>query len=472
MHKRVFEGYLCDYFLTGGSRFRYSLQQVALARQHNLFVKVISGNPADLAALMLIGDKFGIRIEDVSEEVNKSPNSRYWLNYSEKGTVRIIIPEPSKRLGDFKPLLIYHFEKALREYRGNDPEHSEPLIHITYVLLVKYLAFSEVCPRPIGDIVAQDILALGKSTLFPTGRVSNRLESCRPEVYGLVRNMPIISQLYTGFAPSSMKDIPFQGNIANHRLNNYAFMSEQGGVATAILLRRLYYWTIPQLATVLTNLSLHDRQVKVLDEKVMSCLIARLKNKSEEEVSKSLGFTNLGKYTEWLSSNQINFGVEDGLSQFEKREKARQELGLPMDEEIEAMVGTSSNEESVKTTSSKTLNESETAGDPKESYSNMLNFSQDFRSFYINSQESEATPKQASVLSLIFDNWEAKTPAVAQGTVIQEVYPESNYKSLRKAFGNDTLYDLLIESGKSKGTVRFKKFSKIEVVNRNKSLEG
>ena len=102
---------------------------------------------------------------------------------------------------------------------------------------------------------------------------------------------------------------------------------------------------------------------------------------------------------------------------------------------------------------------------------NVLTFSQDFRSINIDGQVPEATPRQASVLSLIFDHWEAKTPAVAQGTVIQEIYPESKHKSLRKAFGNDALYDLLIESGKSKGTVRFKRFSKIEVVNRNKSLE-
>jgi len=101
----------------------------------------------------------------------------------------------------------------------------------------------------------------------------------------------------------------------------------------------------------------------------------------------------------------------------------------------------------------------------------VLRFSQDFRSINVNGQIYEATPKQASVLSLLFDNYEAETPAVAQGTIIEEIYSDTTHNSLRKAFGNNALYDLLIESGKRRGTVRFKKFSKIEVVNWKKSLE-
>lgn len=102
---------------------------------------------------------------------------------------------------------------------------------------------------------------------------------------------------------------------------------------------------------------------------------------------------------------------------------------------------------------------------------NVLKFSQDFRSFNLDGQKFETTPMQASVCELLYIQWEAGTPTVAQGTVLQLIYYDSSHKSLKKAFGDDAIYDLLMESGERKGTVRFKEFSKIEVVNQKKSLE-
>jgi len=472
MDPNVFEGYLKDYFLTEDSLLADGLHKLSLARQNNLLAKVSSFDQKDLHAFELIGKNFGIRIEDGTSESMKSPDIHLWLNGPKRGTVRIKIPTEYQRLDDFRPLFLFHFELALAEYRNTKPEPLDPSIDITYLLLVMHLAFESFYRMSIEDIVFKDFLELGQRPHLTIENFSNSSESKYRAANSFVRGMPLISQMYTGFAPLKMRDIPFWDEAANkHPLNLEAYIWGSKENENVTLLKRPFCWTLPQLGTVLKNLDLHKREKEELDSKVKLCLIERLKGKSEEEVCKRLGFTNPDDYNKWLKENLINFEAETGWSQVEKRETARKELGLPTDLEIDVMARARSIAELKRTPASEAPMKSEKARELVKSISNALIFGPDFRFISVSGRPFESTPKQASVLEFFYNNWQQGILYLAQGTVLQEVYGESSHSSLKEAFDNDNLYDLIFKSGNRKGMVGFKEFAKIVAVNWIEALE-
>ncbi|RKX17451.1 MAG: hypothetical protein DRP35_10895, partial [Candidatus Zixiibacteriota bacterium] len=183
-----------------------------------------------------------------------------------------------------------------------------------------------------------------------------------------------------------------------------------------------------------------------ISDKAKECLLYRLEGLSKEETSDKLGFESTEIYLRFLNDNYISMQSIESQNPFQLWLNSNDYFGFEPDFDLEEI------EKSDKISH---------FNDQKNKFFNKkiseIKCSYDFRSVCLPSGEKlSLTPKQASVLQILYNAMLNETSELSQGTIIQEVYGDVKTNRLKKLFNNNRIWDKLFENGSTKGSFKLR----------------
>lgn len=443
------------------------INTIEKAFRFNLKLEVCGDKSDQLERVLKLLGCLDISYATVQISPQNLRNPMRWLRESSDNCLRILVSSSDEGMFDIGTLVAYYLEVHLEKLRKSVPNYPTPQVDIIFLAQLEALRRKQK-KFDISAYVLQNLLSCEEGTplSFFENNVGAQLEL--QLLYNTIQELDEIGQHYLGFSSSETFLLNNQGQLGfAQRLFNAIRENELRKHCTALAVAqpsnnllfktkthfphyvKSYSFNLYDVEEVGKNLSafpsLKDEFNLEKKKKMLRCLTLRLGGINEMEIGKKLNFKDYTEYLEWVQNHFISIESLCRVSAFDRWKWAMHIV------ENFALIGKQNAKiEVLKPNLSESI---EVAAQPTK---RQILFGPDFRSINMDGKEFVATPKQASVLSYMFDQRKLGTRTLGVSTVLMEVYSKSKEKNLRKLFDKNELYDLLIEEGTSKGTVRLK----------------
>ncbi len=420
-------------------------------------------NPGYLLFIEIV-KKLGINFESVDIPVRFGEVPWNWLADKNSGNLRAWIPNMKNREGDFPVMFPFYLNYHLKELRKHDPNFPSPNIDNLYIILLSRTCFGPA-EAPLSVRILNDLLFSESTHQLTVPLYEGYISEEMKIMYHKIADLSQPAQLYLGFCLGQEKfrlarTLKEKGHpYCILHLDRWDFQRQNipEFPPNSIVVKGLN-WNIEQMGVMIKNgwtLNNDEDQFLLMAEseknKILECLMLRLSGLNEDEIMYKLGFPNEEKYCEWQVSQFIDIDPDRFRDPLKSWLEACEYFDLEPNIKILEDHGTLAGDKH-KSDSTKII--PQPAKLPPEP---PFRHSPDFRSVRAaNGQSFTLTEKQAHVILELHKAYENGTPELSQAYLIEEVYGVVSENRLKKLFGNNEIWEALIENGKRKGTYRLK----------------
>jgi len=363
-------------------------------------------------------------------------------------------------------LLQFYFDYHVRFIRQREPEYALPWIDATYLLwLLNLLGWKG--EQVMSNKIFRDLLTMPRGTLWSVPDSGEYCNDDARDVYGMLRQLRPAAQWFLGFCGGSLKEmkIEIDRDVAHHTLNHRARQfidgtvhSGRGDLYFPWYIRR-YSWPIECVRIIADNTMYLNHFLSTLHNRcpgqVGEWLLNRLRGMSDEEISRISQLAPDESYDSWLKSHWISTGPATELTAVDDWLQACETLGIepdPADVGAQNAVWEVAPRPTPQPAIETSEEDTQMAGNPGE-----FRHSLDYRSVVaVDGRTFVLSPKQAEVISMLHQAFENGTPEVSNALVINEIFPNSKERKLKRLFRNNAAFGALIEIGAGRGLVRLK----------------
>lgn len=451
-------------FMSCQSVMDAALESLVKAKRFKLTLEVSGWGNAGWDLFLLIARQLGVQFEEreLPKELEEQPMG--WISDHTTKNLRAWIPGMKDRSGDLHVMLPICFEHHVTELRKQEPAFPMPKVDNLYLLLIWSECFGGL-QAPLSARVLRDLVAWESAGIISAyqyaGNVGDEIRIANHMAMLLSHN----AQMYLGFrAPPDGYYQCERAGLVEHPFNARTLeiieaMGYVVGDSTVVppWMIRNYSWEADKVAVILKNAFAHyvhpafgtteDKQ------KTTECLELRLDGLTEDEIAKRLEFNHREEYDRWLKERGLDIDSQAYRHPYEGWLAACDYFGVePTPELFDSLVGPWSDFEQLLGISMLSEPEAKQAAEPEEDDPIPgFRHSPDFRSVRLPGGRSlTLTERQSEVVGILFDVFVNGTPELSQAYLIEEAYPGVSETRLKRLFGNNDLYDLLIEAGSNK----------------------
>ncbi len=379
---------------------------------------------------------------EYSPKIRNKPDE--WYCDTDNTSLHIWVPESKHRIADIGLLVSFYINYHLTKLRENVTDFPKPKIDILYLLLLMEI-FADTNEKSLSNRLFRDLLNSENNSVIS---VSNNIDTYYNEMHavnGIAKNLSEYTLLYLGFTSDYdlMKELIANSHLKDHPLNKN-FKSFILPDVKYVWYLKSSEWDVDSLRLILQNsVYLNSIKNQQIPEKQKECLVLRLKGLPEDKIADQLGFETFDEYQTWLNKNHLSITPLQKENQYQLWLEACDYFEIEPDLVDVGIEDSCAIENPI---------QYDTEGS-----SPNFRIGLGFSSFFIEGKGSfSLTPRQSDVLRILYEGYLDKTYDIHQSIIIQEVYGEVSETSLKKLFGYNTVWDLLIEPGKRKGQFRLK----------------